>query len=69
VATIFVEGHGGNCVYTYAWDGVVKGGPMTGALTFDIPSAGDGGAIVGTASVTSGGATISVELYVPAPDC
>jgi serine/threonine-protein kinase len=69
VATIFVEGHGGNCVYTYAWDGVVKGGPMRGSMTFDVVSAGDGGAIVGTATVTSGGSTISVDLYVPAPDC
>jgi hypothetical protein len=69
VATIFVEGLGGDCVYTYAWEGEVKGGPISTSMTFDVPSSGFGSAIVGTASVTSAGATVSADVFVPAPDC
>jgi serine/threonine protein kinase len=69
VATIFVEGLGGACLYTYEWEGEVKGGPMSISMTFDVASAGFGGAIVGTASVTSAGATVSADVFVPAPDC
>ena len=69
VATIFVEGLGGDCVYTYAWEGEVKGGPLSSSMTFDVASSGFGSAIVGTASVTSAGATVSADVFVPAPDC
>jgi hypothetical protein len=65
-ATIFVEGRGGNCTYTYAWEGIVQAGPMSGSTTFDISG---GGAIAGTVSVTSGGETVTKGLYIPAPDC
>ncbi len=61
-ATIFVEGHGGDCVYTYAWQDEVQGGPMTGSMTFDVYSGG--GKIIGTASVTSGGVTVTGPVYV-----
>lgn len=68
ISIIFIEGHGGDCVYTYAWDGVVRGGPMTGSMTFEVESA-DRVAIVGTGSVTSAGQTVSKDLYMAAPDC
>ena len=51
-ATIFVEGHGGNCQYTYYWEGVFQGGPTSGSMTFDIHSAGFGASVVGKASVS-----------------
>lgn len=68
-ATIFVQGFGGDCRYTYAWQGQTKGGPMPGSTTFDIMSASKGIAIVGEATVTSAGQTAKVKLYVRPPDC
>jgi hypothetical protein len=68
-ATIFVEGHGGDCQYTYAWERQTKGGPTSNSMTFEVKSAGYGNAIVGEASVTSGGQSVKVGLYVPAPRC
>ena len=65
-ATVFAEGRGGNCTYTYSWEGIVQAGPMPGATTFQVAGSG---AIVGRVSVTSGGQTISEELYISAPDC
>jgi len=62
--TIYVAGHGGDCVYTYAWDGEVKGGPTSGSVTFEVSSADGGAVIVGTASVTSAGETVRVVLLV-----
>ena len=69
VATIFVEGHGGDCQYTYAWEGQVKGGPTSQSMTFQVKSAGWDTAIVGEASVTSAGKIAKVELHVPHPEC
>jgi hypothetical protein len=66
-ATVFVEGHGGDCVYTYAWEGEVKGGPMSGSMTFELSSAGYGTAIVGNVSVTSAGETVTVGLFIKPP--
>lgn len=63
-ATIFVQGHGGDCLYTYAWEREVKGGPTPGSMTFDVSSTGLG-AIVGEASVTSAGQTAEVGLHIP----
>jgi hypothetical protein len=63
-ATIFVEGHGGDCMYTYAWDGEVRGGPMSGPLTFEVSCKDRGAVIVGTASVTSAGETVEVSLLI-----
>jgi hypothetical protein len=68
-ATIFVEGHGGDCRYTYAWERRVQGGPTSRSMTFDVLSAGFGTAIVGKASVTSAGQTVEVGLYIPHPTC
>jgi hypothetical protein len=69
VATIFVQGHGGDCRYTYSWENQVKGGPASNAMTFQVSSAGWNTAIVGGASVSSAGQTTEVELYVPHPKC
>jgi len=65
-ASIFAQGHGGNCMYTYTWEGVVKAGPIPGSMSFEIPGAG---AIVGTVFVSSGDETVSGKVYVPAPEC
>jgi hypothetical protein len=67
--TIFAEGHGGDCHYTYSWNieeeiqGVVVGGP----ITFEIHTPRRDSAIVGTVVVSSAGETVRVPLYVPSP--
>ena len=66
-ATIFVEGHGWDCSYTYAWQRQVQGRPTGGSMTFAVESAGYG-AIVGEATVTSGDQTAVVGLHTPS-DC
>jgi len=69
-AKIFVEGHGGDCRYTYTWERQVQGGPMAGPLTFELRSASRGIAIVGEAAVTSAGQTAVVGLRIRPPvDC
>ena len=68
-ATVFIEGHGGDCRYTYAWERQVKGGPLPVSMTFEVKSAGYGTAIVGEASVTSAGQTVVVGLHIPPPSC
>jgi hypothetical protein len=69
VATIFVQGHGGDCRYTYEWENQVKGGPTSNSMTFQVTSAGWNTAIVGEAAVNSGGQRAEVELYIPHPTC
>ncbi len=64
MATIFVQAHGGDCMYTYAWQGEVKGGPMSGSMTFDLYAADHEAYIMGTASVTSAGETVEVGLLL-----
>ena len=66
-ATIYVGARGGDCVYKYAWEGVIQAGPMSGPATFEV--IGRAGAIAGTASVTSAGQTVERGVYVRAPDC
>jgi hypothetical protein len=66
-ATIFVEGCGGDCQYTYAWERRVQGGPMSDSMTFEVKSASRGTAIVGEVSVTSGGQTVVVGLHISPP--
>ncbi|MBN1177624.1 MAG: hypothetical protein JXD18_00300 [Anaerolineae bacterium] len=68
-AEIFVQGHGGDCSFTYAWEGVTQGGPTSGAMIFAVDSASYGSAIVGRLSVTSAGETISRGVYVAHPRC
>jgi hypothetical protein len=66
-AMVFVEGRGGDCRYTYAWERQVQSDPMPGSMMFEVKSASRGSAIVGEASVTSGGQTVVVGLHIPAP--
>jgi hypothetical protein len=66
-ATIYVRGHGGDCMYTYAWEREVKGGPTSGPMTFELRTTG--GPMVGEASVTSAGQTAKVGLFIHRPDC
>ena len=68
-AKVFVQGHGGDCQYTYAWQEQVQGGATSSSMTFEVKSAGRGSAIVGKASVTSAGQTVVVGLHIPHPDC
>jgi hypothetical protein len=67
-AKIFVQGHGGDCQYTYAWQGQVQG-TTSSPMTFEVKSASYGSAIVGKASVTSAGQTVVVGLHIPHPNC
>ena len=64
---IFIEGKGGNGVYTYYWNDVRVGGPMSGSFTFE--RTGGAGPIIGTGKVTSGSQTQTFELFLPNPDC
>jgi hypothetical protein len=66
-AKIYVQGYGGDCKYTYAWERQTQGGPTPNSMTFEIKSASRGIAIVGEASVTSAGQTAVVGLHVSPP--
>jgi len=66
-ATIFVEGRGGDCRYTYAWERQVQRESTPGSMTFELRSASRDTAIVGEASVTSAGQTVVVGLHVRPP--
>ncbi len=68
-ATVYVAGHGGDCMYTYSWEHEVRGGPMSGSMTFDVTASGFSSAIVGEASVTSAGQTATVGVFISPPDC
>jgi hypothetical protein len=66
-AIVYVRGSGGDCRYTYAWEGQIQGGPTPNAVTFELKSTH--GAMVGTASVTSAGQTARVGLHIRPPEC
>jgi hypothetical protein len=68
-ATIYAEGHGGDCQYTYAWNvpDEIKGQSMSGPVTFDIYMPNRDGTIVGTILVSSGDSVAKIGIYVPAP--
>ena len=69
-ATVFVQGHGGDCRYTYAWEGKPQGSPTSSSMTFEVRSASRGIAIVGVSSVASAGQTARMGLYIQPPaDC
>jgi hypothetical protein len=66
--TIYIQGHGGDGVYTYYWSGEVIAGPMSEGYTFEIHGAG--GAIVSTGRVVSGDGQVAEQgLYVTEPEC
>ncbi len=67
--TIFMEGHGGNGVYTYYWDEQNVGGPVTNqSTTFEIQHSGGG--FSKTGRVTSGdGQMRETILFLNPPTC
>jgi hypothetical protein len=66
-ATIYARGFGGDCLYTYYWNEELKGGPMSGPITFEVTTPDRFGTIMGTAWVTSTGETAQVRLFFEAP--
>jgi hypothetical protein len=67
IATVYAGARGGDCLYTYAWEGRVVGGPMHGSLSFDL-STTTLTAMVGKLTVTSGGQTVGRYLYILPPE-
>jgi hypothetical protein len=65
--TVFVTGHGGDCVYTYTWEDEIKGGPMSGPLTFELHQTDRFGNIIGTVGVASNGYTVTMGLFIHPP--
>jgi len=66
--SVFIQGHGGNGVYTYYWNGEKLVGPTGERHTFEVHSTG--GAMIGTGKVASGdGQQVEIKLYIRAPDC
>jgi hypothetical protein len=65
--TIFVEGHGGDCLYTYSWEGQVVSEPISGSLTFEVSQTDPHAVIFGTASVASAGEVDEVGLFIKPP--
>ncbi len=58
--------HGGNCVYTFFWEGLSVAGPTT-ANEYIYTVTWGNAALVGTGAVESGGVTVRQELFVPKP--
>ncbi len=70
MAVIYARGHGGNCVYTYAWNEEenVVGGPTLEGYLFEVHSSDRAGNIVGTVLVMSGNEIVRVGVYIKPPD-
>jgi hypothetical protein len=66
-AKIYVRGLGGTCVYTYAWEDEVRGGPMLGALVFEVRSPNRAANILGTVTITSGDEAFTTGLFITPP--
>jgi outer membrane protein assembly factor BamD (BamD/ComL family)/uncharacterized protein YraI len=67
IRDVFMQGQGGNGTYTYFWNDELKGGPITGSITFEVR--GTGGTSNGTGRVTSGGQSVETVLFVPGITC
>ncbi len=67
--SVYIQGRGGDGVYTYYWNGEKVAGPLANEdYTFEVYSVGE--TIVGTGKVVSGdGQAIEKDLLIPAPDC
>ena len=66
--SVFIQGRGGNGVYTYYWNGEKLAGPTSESYTFEMHTTG--GAMVGTGKVVSGdGQVVERDLYIQVPDC
>ncbi len=70
MAVVYIGGHGGNCVYTYAWNEEenVVGGPRLDGITFEVHIPNRAANIVGTAVVMSGNETVRVGVFIKPPD-
>ncbi|MBN2006675.1 MAG: hypothetical protein JXA21_25200 [Anaerolineae bacterium] len=60
--SIFAEGHGGNCSYTYYWNGEKIQGPVNGSIGFDVSAVGKS-TIMGEVMVKSGDQTATAPVY------
>ncbi len=69
VQTVYLEGRGGDGIYTYYWEDTLVAGPLIGeGFAFDVRHTG--GQLIGTATVESGdGQSFSIELFVRQPEC
>jgi hypothetical protein len=66
--SVYIQGRGGNGVYTYYWNEEKLAGPICTGHTFVLHTTG--GAMVGTGKVVSGdGQVVDHHLQIPAPDC
>jgi hypothetical protein len=66
--SVYIQGRGGNGVYTYYWNGEKLIGPTSESYSFDVHSVD--AAVIGTAKVVSGDKqVIEREHYVRVPDC
>ncbi|HUW13020.1 MAG TPA: SH3 domain-containing protein, partial [Anaerolineae bacterium] len=66
--SVYFQGHGGNGVYTYYWNGERVAGPTSEDYSFEVESTD--GAHIGTGKVVSGdGQVVERDLYIRAPDC
>lgn len=63
---IYAKGHGGNCMYTYAWNVDFEQGPTTDAVIFRM-TMDRLEPLLGTVIVTSGDERTSVGIYVLPP--
>lgn len=70
IRTIYIQGQGGNEIYTYYWNGGIVAGPLTDTgFGFDVTSP-DGSAVIGRGKVVSGdGQTVEKELFVSNFSC
>jgi len=66
--TVYIQGQGGDGVYTYYWNGKKVAGPTSEAYSFEVESVE--GAMIGTGKVVSGdGQVVERKLYIRPPDC
>jgi len=66
-ATVYAGGRGGDCTYTYLWEGRVVGGPTHESLTFELHTT-TMTAMVGKLTVMSGDQTATRYLYIHPPE-
>lgn len=66
--SLYMQGRGGNGLYTYYWNGQRKTGPTSSSSTF--PLANNQGSLIGKARVESGdGQRYEIDFYINGVDC
>ncbi len=66
---VFMQGRGGNNVYTYYWDNERIAGPIESGFSFEVSSV-DGTAVIGTVKIVSGdGQILEKKLFVSEFSC